>query len=143
LIGFTDRTDELKQMTERYPNVVYLGPRPYHTVPAYIKAFDVCLIPYKKGGRIDTVNPVKLNEYLIFGSPVICLKTHETEKYGRYVYLYDDIKELGGILEQIAAEKHDDPLRRERIEFAFNNSWEKRVDRIDTILGGCHEHKNQ
>jgi glycosyltransferase involved in cell wall biosynthesis len=134
LVGYTNRMAELKKLTDCSKNIVYLGPRPYQMVPAYIRSFDVCLIPYKVGGRIDTVNPVKLNEYLIFGKPVLGLRTYETAKYSKYVYLYNECNDLGDLIERALAEKGDDSIRQERVKFALNNTWEIRVDQIEKIL---------
>jgi len=136
LVGYSDRVVELKQLTDQCKNIVYLGPRPYQHVPAYIRSFDVCLIPYKAGGRIDTVNPAKLNEYLIFGKPIIGLNTSEMKKYGKYVYLYNDCSELENLVPAVLAERENDPIQQERTAFAYENSWEKRAAQIEGLLTG-------
>jgi glycosyltransferase involved in cell wall biosynthesis len=52
-------------------NVHLLGPVPYDRLPALLGACDVCLVPYRVGGRIDYVQPKKLLEYLAAGKPVV------------------------------------------------------------------------
>lgn len=53
------------------PNVLLVGPVPYEELSGVMAAFDVCLIPYRVGERIDYVQPKKLFEYLAAGKPVV------------------------------------------------------------------------
>ena len=40
-------------------------------MPAYLKAFDVALVPYRLTDYTAAVYPAKLNEYLAMGLPVV------------------------------------------------------------------------
>lgn len=53
------------------PNVYLLGHRPHHELVNYIRHFDVCIVPYVRSLYTDTVVPVKINEYLAVGKPVV------------------------------------------------------------------------
>jgi hypothetical protein len=55
---------------ERCANIKLLGQRGHDTVPAYVKAFDVGLVPYRVAEYTMNVYPTKLNEYLVMGIPV-------------------------------------------------------------------------
>src|SRR5205814_7244097 len=46
------------------PNVRLLGQKPYETLPAYCRAFDVGLIPFRIDELTLKANPLKLREYL-------------------------------------------------------------------------------
>ncbi len=48
-----------------------LGPVAYDEVPAYLRAFDVGLIPLLENGVTRAMNPMKIYEYLACGLPVI------------------------------------------------------------------------
>ncbi|MHB8531653.1 MAG: oligosaccharide flippase family protein [Solirubrobacteraceae bacterium] len=52
-------------------NVHLVGRVPYADLPGVVAGFDVCLIPYRIGERIDYVQPKKLFEYLAAGKPVV------------------------------------------------------------------------
>lgn len=69
LAGSADRrvAAELAPLT----NVHLIGPVSYEQLPGVLQAFDVCLIPYRVGERIDYVQPKKLFEYLAAGKPVV------------------------------------------------------------------------
>ncbi len=53
------------------PNVHFMGFRPVEEVPAYCKAFDVCMIPYMVNEFTRSIMPLKIIEYLATGKPVI------------------------------------------------------------------------
>ena len=53
------------------PNVHMLGQQPHPSLAHYIRQFDVCLIPYLNDRATVTALPLKLNEYLALGKPVV------------------------------------------------------------------------
>src|SRR5262245_23156276 len=55
----------------RQPNGHLLGARPHTQLPAYMKGFDVGLVPYRLTPYTAEVCPAKLNEYLAMGIPVV------------------------------------------------------------------------
>src|SRR5213078_3256659 len=56
----------------KIPNVHLLGRKPYASLPAYCKGFDVALIPFPINEATLNSNPLKAREYLAAGLPVIC-----------------------------------------------------------------------
>jgi glycosyltransferase involved in cell wall biosynthesis len=53
------------------PNVHMLGQQPHGELVRYIESFDVAIVPYIKSPHTRTVVPVKINEYLAVGRPVV------------------------------------------------------------------------
>ncbi len=56
---------------KKKPNFYYLGDKPYSVYPAYVRAFDVCLIPYVAGKREHGGDSIKFYEYLAAGKPIV------------------------------------------------------------------------
>jgi len=54
----------------QYPNAHYLGDKPYHLLPQYLAAFDICIIPYSLQ-RQHGGDPIKFYEYLAMGKPIV------------------------------------------------------------------------
>jgi glycosyltransferase involved in cell wall biosynthesis len=52
-------------------NIHLLGPKPHSLLVRYLRSFDVCIVPYLKTVYTETVVPVKINEYLAVGKPVV------------------------------------------------------------------------
>ena len=67
------------------PNIVYLGRRPYETLPAYGKAFTAAIIPYRLTRQVLHSNPIKLREYLAMGRPIVSVSAPEIDKFADWV----------------------------------------------------------
>jgi len=55
----------------REAGVVLLGPRPYGQVPAYLQHADVLVVPHVVSDFTESLDPLKLYEYLAVGRPVV------------------------------------------------------------------------
>ena len=51
-------------------NIVFLGLKPQSDLPAYLRCFDVGLVPFKVTRTTHAVSPLKVYEYLACGVPV-------------------------------------------------------------------------
>lgn len=78
LIG--DATHPMERF-DKYPNVHWLGFRPYQLIPAYGSAFDVAIMPWQDNSWIRHSNPIKLKEYLALGLPVVSTDFAELAAY--------------------------------------------------------------
>ena len=98
----------------------------------WINTVDICLYPFKKSDLLDTIDPVKIYEYLSCNKPIIAIHSKEMEKYDRKVYVYDSIDELI----QLSHQTLTPPFRteEERDIFFKENSWANRVKNIVNIL---------
>ena len=54
----------------RLPNIFLTGAVPYARLPEYMHLFDVCIVPHKVTPFTESLNPIKLWEYLALGKPV-------------------------------------------------------------------------
>jgi UDP-galactopyranose mutase len=67
-------------------NVVLAGARPYADLPAYLRAFDVCLLPFRNSELVAHISPTKTPEYLAGGKPVVSTAIPDVaETYGDVV----------------------------------------------------------
>jgi glycosyltransferase involved in cell wall biosynthesis len=53
------------------PNIHWLGQRAYSDLPALVKSFDVCLMPFALNEATQYINPTKTLEYMAAGKPVV------------------------------------------------------------------------
>lgn len=116
------------------PNIHLLGARPYEQLPAYCRAFDVGLIPYKTSDpRMQSVNPLKLREYLAAGIPAISVDLPEVRAVGGDVRLAGTADEFIAQIEAVLAE--DSPAhRRQRSDSMLAETWAGRVQEIERLL---------
>ncbi|MCX7719441.1 MAG: glycosyltransferase [Candidatus Sumerlaeaceae bacterium] len=91
------------------PNLHLIGPRPYEDLPACIKGFDVCLIPFRRTDLVAHVSPTKTPEYLAAGKPVVSTPIPDVEyDYGDLVTIASQPDEFLAAC-QAAASRPPDP----------------------------------
>ena len=113
-----------------HPNVSFLGLKAYELVPRYIRHFDVCMVPHKVNEFTDSMDPLKLYEYLACGKPVVSTPVNGTESFGNAIYLARDSGAFSGSIER-ALEEDDDERKARRKQKARERSW---TAAIDTLL---------
>jgi glycosyltransferase involved in cell wall biosynthesis len=111
------------------PNVHILGRRPYDSLPAYCKGFDVGIIPFVVSDLSRAVNPIKLREYLSAGLPVVSTDLQEVKFYSDICYVAHTHEEFIAKLEQALAENSPEK-RRQRSDAMRNETWEAKMRQV-------------
>lgn len=121
----------------RFPNVHCLGQKPYEELPAYIRQFDVGLIPYALNEYTRSVYPTKLNEYLIMGKPVVCTNLPEVEYFNEshqgivaVARGRDEFVRLVG--EELAGD--DEARRARRVRQVERNAWGQKIEAMKGLI---------
>ncbi len=73
------------------PNVHLLGERSVETLPAYVQAIDVALLPYRRNAYTECINPMKLYEALAAGTPVVATRLRTLEDFRTVITLADNL----------------------------------------------------
>jgi GT2 family glycosyltransferase/glycosyltransferase involved in cell wall biosynthesis len=131
LIGY--HPEEIKNEL-MFDNVKFLGEIPYKVLPAYLAAFDVCTIPFKRIPLTEATNPVKLYEYFSTGKPVVARSLPEIERYEGLSYLYNSKEEFVSQVEVALKESKDDVKKEERKKVSLEETWEARGDALQEAL---------
>jgi len=111
-----------------YPNIKFLGRRDLPELPKYLQHAQCAIIPYKCNALTRSIYPLKLNEYLASGVPIVATPFSE------------DIKTFNGMV--LMGETHEDfcnkieeaigndsiEKKNERIKHAMTNNWQNRVN---------------
>ena len=117
------------------PNVHFLGPRPYQTLPTYLKAFDVAIVPFIVDEVTLKASPIKFYEYLASGKPIVATRLPDFEPFAELVELTNDHDGFLAGLER--AMTTDNPRAvRGRMAEARKHSWQTRFEQVDEILAG-------
>lgn len=121
------------KLDDRYGNLFLLGKKEYEELPGIIKAFDVCIIPFKVSKLTESANPVKLYEYLASGKPVVSTPIPEVLAFRDMVMTAGNAREFERAIETSLAEGSPE-LVRKRMMAAKENSWDKRVEDMLEII---------
>jgi glycosyltransferase involved in cell wall biosynthesis len=115
------------------PNVHALGPRQASAAPAYLKGFDVAMIPFVKSPQTRAIYPLKLNEYLAAGRPVVMTPFTDLDEFRTVCRVADGVTEWVGAIAR-ALEEDGDEAKRERQAIARGHDWAERAERTGRIL---------
>ncbi len=113
---------------EREPNIHLLGRRDYASLPAYVKGFDVSLIPYRLNAYTARCFPIKFFELLASGKPLVITPLPALAGYFDAVRVAGDADALAAH----CAEAMRDPQAGmpERLALAAQNDWQSRIDKL-------------
>lgn len=115
-------------------NIHFLGQKDTELLPGYLKAFDVCIIPYKGEMFLKSCQPTKTFEYLAAGKPVVSSYIPELEGYAPVVRLSKNENEfIANISAAIEEGKRTDFIER-CVEAAKGKTWEDRVEKISDLI---------
>lgn len=117
------------EMLSQYPNVHFLGKKPLSTLPDYILAFDVCINPQLVNNTTIGNYPLKIDEYLAMGKPVVATKTIGMQMFADYCALPATPADYPAAVQQIHAD-NTPAIRQARIDFARSHTWENCVAEI-------------
>ena len=135
LLGPDHLTPADRALLSPLKNVFLVPAVPYAEVPAYMQAFDVCLVPHVVTPFTESLNPIKLWEYLAAGKPIVSTPVAGFRDYPEHVYLAETAAEFA---EAIAlALNEPDARSRRRKSTARLHSWSSRVDQIVEVVRAC------
>jgi glycosyltransferase involved in cell wall biosynthesis len=115
------------------PNIRLLGQKPYSTLPAYCRVFDVGIIPFRIDALTVRANPLKLREYLAAGLPVVSSDLPEVRRYAGLARLAEGADGFVAAIETSLAEDGE-AVRSARVAAMAGESWEARVEQISDLI---------
>jgi glycosyltransferase involved in cell wall biosynthesis len=118
-------TMDLSRLTA-LPNVHLLGRKPFVTLPAYCKGFDVALNPFPLSDVTRSSNPLKVREYLAAGLPVVSTRIPEVERL-REVRVADSAEEFCTAIEHALETPGPNAARSECMR---GEGWEAKLEEV-------------
>lgn len=120
-------------------NIYLFPPRQhYRDLAGFLQSADIGLIPYYPDRYTGAMHPAKLNEYLVFGLPVVASATPELARladlWGEgFFYLYDTPSEIIAMAEKALSDDNE-VLRKTRQSLATNDTWDRRIQELLNIF---------
>jgi UDP-galactopyranose mutase len=110
------------EVLPRRRNIHYLGAKDYDALPAYIRGWDVALLPFARNEATRFISPTKTPEYLAAGKPVVSTSIQDVvHPYGE-----TGLARIADTVEEFV----------QAIEASFKDDLEVHMRRADTFLKG-------
>ncbi len=121
----------------RRPNIHYLGQRDYQDLPAYLKAFDVAMLPFARNAATRFISPTKTLEYLAAHTPIVSTPIPDVlALYGAVVRVADDaegfVAAVQAALDEGAGER-EERIRREE-ELLRRYAWDRIAGEMRALI---------
>lgn len=122
--------EAFKQSTlHQLPNIHFTGGKPFSQLASYVQAFDICINPQLNNTITRGNYPLKIDEYLAMGKPVVATRTQAMKIFGDHTYLADHPDEYPGLI-RTALSANNPEMEKERIRFAKTHSWENCINEL-------------
>lgn len=132
LIGPNHLDPRERSRLEATGRVSMPGPVPYAELPARMRRFDVCIVPHRVTPFTESLNPIKLWEYLASGKPIVSTPVAGFRDYPQHVRLASD---AASFLAAVREAGSDNGAHAEaRRALAREHSWARRVDAVEGVL---------
>jgi glycosyltransferase involved in cell wall biosynthesis len=127
MIGPPARNDYETSGLSKLPNVIFTGRKPIGELPAYLKHSHCSIIPFLCNQLTKSIYPLKINEYLSAGKPVVTTKfSEDIVGFSKIAYLSETPEQFIRNIDKAIAEDSD-ANRIERMIFSASNNWEARA----------------
>lgn len=115
-----------------YPNLIYLGLKPYEQLPVYLSFLDTCIIPFKINETTRATNPIKVYEYMAAGKKIVSTALPELIKLEPLVRVGSSHAEFLEHIRTSFAAGDENLIQRK--SFAEDNSWHRRYLQSEQVL---------
>lgn len=128
LIGPQSTNEYRTSGLDKIPNIIFTGGKKIDDLPAYLRYIDSAIIPFRCNKLTKSIYPLKINEYLAAGKPVVTTNFSDAiEAFSEVIYLADSHDEFISLIDK-SIEENSHELAKERLAFAQKNSWTDRVE---------------
>lgn len=126
-VGPIDSPDYQQYGLDRRPNVHFLPPKAIEQLPAYVQHSAVCIIPFLCNELTQSIYPLKINEYLAAGKPVVSTPfSPDITDFAHIAHIAATHQQFSHAIDTAIAT--DTPqLQQQRHALAQTNSWAARA----------------
>jgi teichuronic acid biosynthesis glycosyltransferase TuaH len=127
LVGPVNSPEPVAIGLDQLPNVLFAGSRSLQELPPLLQYMDVAIIPFLKNTLTKSIYPLKINEYLAAGKPVVATGfSDDIRTFSNCAYIADTdaafVDLIGTAIAENTPEKVD-----ARTKVAASNTWEVRI----------------
>ncbi len=118
-------------------NIHYPGFRSYDELPAYLKGWDVCMMPFAMNEATRSISPTKTLEYLAADKPVVSTPVPDVvAEYPGLVVIAETAQQFTAACEKFLGESEEERLARiaRGREVLSRTSWDATAERMARLI---------
>ena len=141
IVGPLNSNDYIEHGLDKMPNVILTGGKHITELPAFLQHFDVTIIPFLLNKLTASIYPLKINEYLAAGKPVVATNfSQDIRSFADDVYIANNEDEFVDLINLAIAEDCLGKVEH-RNATACSNTWEERVREFWEVVESTLEEK--
>jgi glycosyltransferase involved in cell wall biosynthesis len=135
ILGPTAKVDP--HTLPQHPNLHWLGARDYKQLPAYVKGFDICMMPFAINEATEFINPTKALEYMATGRPIISTPVEDVVlQFSEIVHVASSHEEFLAACQRNLSDP-DHVRIKLGLSTAADNTWEAIVAEMEEHIDTC------
>lgn len=115
------------------PNVTFIPPHQPTALPPLLAKWHVGIIPFVCNAHTYTIYPLKINEYLAAGLPVVSTPFSLLDEFRGIIELADTPERFSQALRRALADRGEQRTQ-QRVDMAQANSWEQRAREFESVI---------
>ncbi|MGB1204741.1 MAG: glycosyltransferase [Chitinophagales bacterium] len=134
MLGPITTKDCEKSELAKLENVIFVGGKPLVEVPAFLQHSSCLLIPFLCNELTASIYPLKINEYLTSGKPIVCTNfSEDIRTFSEVAFIAKDHENFVTLIQE-SMDKDSVLLQKRRFETAQQNSWKARAAQLLEII---------
>ncbi|MCB2381939.1 hypothetical protein KV201_07085 [Shewanella sp. SR1] len=115
-------------------NIIYKGILEHDQIKSVALSSDALIMPFIVNKLIESVDPVKLYEYISFNKPIICCYYNEISRFSEFVHFYTDQHSFNGILNDLICSRLTLYDFDSAHDFLVGSTWSSRGGALNELL---------
>jgi teichuronic acid biosynthesis glycosyltransferase TuaH len=137
LIGPNLLSESDQKLLSDTGRIIFQPSVPYLDIPRWMVAFDVCIVPHLVNSFTESLNPIKLWEYMAAGLPIISTKVAGFRDYSELIAMAGNASAFAAAVADAVTRKNSQWEReqsKKRQALALKHSWSGRLDEIERVV---------
>ncbi len=118
---------------EQYNNVLFTGPKTTEEIPEVVAEFDIGIIPFVKNKFTRNIYPMKVNEYLAIGIPVVTTNFAPLSEFGEIIYSAKTHRKFIKLI-KYTIDEEDVNVEMKRVQYAARNTWSTKARKFSEYI---------
>lgn len=112
------------------PRIISHGVVEHRAIPKLAEQMDALVMPFIPNEIVQSVDPVKLYEYICLNKPILCIRYPEVERFAPFAILYAGQDEYIRAVSSVDKERAPRYSQQQAAAFLEKNSWAVRAKEV-------------